>query len=90
MLTVVNDGAVACRLDVGTANRGFLVTSGNDRIWSSADCTKTSPNVATFKPGESVSYSHTGPGSARRPPAARPRAQAPAPARTKWSPTSVT
>ncbi len=59
VLTVTNTGTVACRLDVGTANRSFVVTSGTDRIWSSADCTKTLPNVAVFKAGDSVSYSHT-------------------------------
>ncbi|MDX6256332.1 MAG: hypothetical protein QOJ11_2666 [Frankiales bacterium] len=59
VLTVANVSASACRIDVGTANRGFLVTSGNDRIWSSSDCSKTSPNVATFKPKDTVGYSHT-------------------------------
>ncbi|MDX6211726.1 MAG: hypothetical protein QOF82_813 [Frankiales bacterium] len=59
VLTVSNIGSTACRLDVGTANRGFQVTSGTDRIWSSADCTKTAPNVATFKPKDVVGYAHT-------------------------------
>jgi hypothetical protein len=58
VLSVANVGKAACRIDVGTANRGFVVTSGNDRIWSSSDCSKTSHNVAVFKAGESVSYSH--------------------------------
>jgi hypothetical protein len=59
VLTVTNSGPVACRVDVGTTNRGFLVTSGTDRIWSSTDCTTTSPNVATFKPKDTVAYAHT-------------------------------
>jgi hypothetical protein len=56
VLNVTNAGPAACLVDVGTTNRGFLVTSGTDRIWSSTDCTTTSPNVATFKPKDSVSY----------------------------------
>jgi hypothetical protein len=58
VLTVTNSGAAACLVDVGTTNRGFLVTSGSDRIWSSTDCTKASPNVAAFKPKDTVAYSH--------------------------------
>jgi hypothetical protein len=57
VLTVSNVGKTACRVDVGTANRGFLVTSGADRIWSSLDCNKNSANPVVFKPGETVSYS---------------------------------
>lgn len=56
VLTVSNVGKTACRVDVGTANRGFLVTSGSDRIWSSLDCTKNSANMVVFKPGDTVSY----------------------------------
>jgi hypothetical protein len=56
VLTVSNVGKTACQVDVGTANRGFLVTSGTDRIWSSLDCTKNSANVVTFKPQDTVSY----------------------------------
>jgi hypothetical protein len=59
VLVVTNVGATSCRVDVGTAARGFVVTSGTDRIWSSSDCTKTSPNVATFKSKDAVSYAHT-------------------------------
>jgi|SRR4051794_10055595 hypothetical protein len=57
VLTVSNVSKAACRVDVGTANRGFLVTSGSDRIWSSLDCTKNTPNLVVFKPGETVGYS---------------------------------
>ena len=59
VLTVTNTGPASCLVDVGTTNRGFLVTSGSDRIWSSTDCTKASPNPAVFKPKDSVSYAHT-------------------------------
>jgi hypothetical protein len=56
VLTVSNVGTSSCQVDVGTANRGFLVTSGSDRIWSSLDCAKNSANVQTFKAGATVSY----------------------------------
>jgi len=58
VLVVTNASAAPCRVDVGTAARNFVVTSGSDRIWSSADCTKTAANVSVFKAKESVSYSH--------------------------------
>jgi hypothetical protein len=57
VLTVSNISKTACLVDVGTANRGFVVTSGSDRIWSSLDCTKNSANPVVFKPSDTVSYS---------------------------------
>jgi hypothetical protein len=59
VLTVTNTGPAPCRVDVGTSARGFVVTSGSDRIWSSSDCTKTSPNVQVFAAKQAVSYSHS-------------------------------
>ena len=56
VLTVTNVSATACRVDVGTSARGFVVTSGTDRIWSSTDCTKSSANVAVFQPRRAVGY----------------------------------
>ncbi|BEP14344.1 hypothetical protein acdb102_26550 [Acidothermaceae bacterium B102] len=58
VLTVTNTSAAACRVDVGTVARGFTVTSGSDRIWSSQDCTKNSPNVAVFAAKQAISYTH--------------------------------
>jgi len=58
VMTVTNTSSTPCRVDVGTTARGFLVHSGNDRIWSSSDCTKTSHNVQLFAAKQSVSYSH--------------------------------
>ena len=58
VLTVTNTSAAPCRVDVGTAARGFVVSSGTDRIWSSQDCTKNTPNVAVFAAKQSISYSH--------------------------------
>ncbi|MHA7154503.1 hypothetical protein [Arthrobacter sp. TMN-50] len=37
-LTVTNTGGVACPVNVGTSQMEFLVTSGDDRIFSSLDC----------------------------------------------------
>ena len=37
-LGVTNTGTAACTIDAGEAAREVLVTSGTDRIWSSADC----------------------------------------------------
>ncbi len=37
-LTVTNTGDVDCPVNVGTSQMEFLVTSGDDRIFSSADC----------------------------------------------------
>ncbi|WP_283139205.1 hypothetical protein [Rhizohabitans arisaemae] len=38
ILTVVNTGEQACSMDVGPRAVELLITSGRDRIWSSADC----------------------------------------------------
>ncbi|MHA7273675.1 hypothetical protein ACX80Z_09600 [Arthrobacter sp. TMT4-20] len=37
-LTVTNTGDIPCPVNVGTSQMEFLVTSGEDRIFSSADC----------------------------------------------------
>ncbi len=37
-MTIVNAGSVPCTFDVGTAAQEYVITSGSDRIWSSADC----------------------------------------------------
>ena len=59
VLTVTNTSATPCKVDVGTAARGFVVTSGSDRIWSSQDCAKNEPNIQVFAPKQAVSYSHS-------------------------------
>ncbi len=57
-LEVENVGTTSCTIDVGTANRKFVITSGSDQIWSSSDCSKHEPNVAVFKAKQAVGYSH--------------------------------
>lgn len=37
-VTLTNSGRSACTVDAGPANQALVVTSGADRIWSSADC----------------------------------------------------
>ncbi|HEY3438946.1 MAG TPA: hypothetical protein VGK35_14770 [Actinotalea sp.] len=49
---VTNTGTVACSIDSGEGAREVLVTSGTDRIWSSADCRgETTPNLLLLDPG---------------------------------------
>ncbi|SDI49276.1 hypothetical protein SAMN05421505_15912 [Sinosporangium album] len=38
MLTLVNTGKVMCTTDVGPRSVEIRITSGSDRVWSSADC----------------------------------------------------
>ena len=49
---VANTGSAPCTFDVGQANREIRVTSGNDRVWSSDDCSPGGgAQVATLRPG---------------------------------------
>jgi hypothetical protein len=49
---IANKGSVPCTRDVGQAARQILVTSGNDRIWSSDDCSPGGGSqVVTLQPG---------------------------------------
>jgi hypothetical protein len=43
--TITNVGDVPCTVDAGDANREVLITSGQDRIWSSKDC--ATPDAAS-------------------------------------------
>lgn len=54
-MTIENTGAVACTYDVGTGAQEYLVTSGADRIWSSADCqTDPTENPIVLTPGDEL------------------------------------
>jgi hypothetical protein len=59
-LSVTNTGRVACTRDLGQAARELRLSSGNDRVWSSDDC---SPGGAADKtvlePGAKKSFSVT-------------------------------
>lgn len=37
-VAITNTGEVPCTIDAGDANRELRITSGSDRIWSTADC----------------------------------------------------
>jgi hypothetical protein len=56
-LTVENVGGVECQVDAGALNQQYVITSGEDQIWSSKDCQKDPavPNMITLQPGESRS-----------------------------------
>lgn len=41
-MKITNTSAAPCTIDVGTAAQEYIVTSGDDRIWSSKDC-QTAP-----------------------------------------------
>ncbi len=58
---VANKGAVACTRDVGQAAREIRVFSGNDRVWSSDDCSPGGGSqVVTLNPGAApVTFSVT-------------------------------
>lgn len=42
-VTLTNSGGSACTVDAGLANQALVITSGADRIWSSADCPAEAP-----------------------------------------------
>ncbi|MBG6179061.1 DUF4232 domain-containing protein [Arthrobacter sp. CAN_A1] len=59
-LTVTNTGDVACPVNVGTSQMEFLVTSGEDRIFSSVDCQEGAEDLTReIQPGESEEANFT-------------------------------
>ncbi len=54
-VTITNTGTSPCTVDAGDAAREVLVTSGEDRIWSSLDCTPADAptRVLLLPPGSS-------------------------------------
>ncbi len=59
-LAVTNTGPVACTRDVGQAARELRVRSGNDRIWSSDDCSPGGRAAVTMlQPGQRLTFSVT-------------------------------
>lgn len=51
-MSITNIGAAPCTFDVGTSAQEYIITSGNDRIWSSKDCqTGASANPVILAPG---------------------------------------
>ncbi|WP_051442253.1 hypothetical protein, partial [Arthrobacter sp. H14] len=53
-LTVSNEGQTECSVNQGTSEMEFLITSGEDRIFSSADCqVDSTDNYQTLEAGQS-------------------------------------
>ena len=53
-LKVTNGNKVPCKVNIGTSQMEFLVTSGSDRIFSSTDCQADATDlVKTIAPGQS-------------------------------------
>lgn len=51
--TIENTGVAACEYNAGSSQQEFIITSGDDLIWSSADCQKKPEDeVVTLQPGE--------------------------------------
>jgi hypothetical protein len=54
-MSITNSGAKACSLDVGTKAQDYVITSGADPIWNSADCqSDAASNVQTLQPGKTL------------------------------------
>jgi hypothetical protein len=53
-LIVTNTGPGSCTRDMSTAQRGFVVTTGGVRAWSSTDCVATTAQVQTLEPKKPV------------------------------------
>ncbi|MFS0734178.1 hypothetical protein ABC304_02070 [Microbacterium sp. 1P10UB] len=55
-ITLTNNSAVGCTMNVGTTTQKFTVKSGEDVWWRSTDCqTEPSDMVVLIAPGQSVS-----------------------------------
>lgn len=50
-VTIVHTGVNPCTIDAGLVSREVLVTSGSDRIWSSADCDTAGSRLLLLAPG---------------------------------------
>lgn len=60
VLTVKNTSETDCKLNVGTSQQEFLVMSGSDRIFSTADCAENGEDVILeFKAGQEESARFT-------------------------------
>jgi hypothetical protein len=59
-MTITNNGASACTIDVGTDAQVYAITSGTDQIWSSADCqTNKTALKQVLQPGTAKALSTT-------------------------------
>jgi len=59
-MTIANNGASACTIDVGTDAQVYTITSGSDQIWSSTDCqTDKTALKQVLEPGVAKALSTT-------------------------------
>jgi hypothetical protein len=59
-MTIANNGASACTIDVGTDAQSYTITSGSDTIWSSTDCqTDKAALKQVLEPGVAKALSTT-------------------------------
>lgn len=55
-ITLSNNGAAPCLINVGTATQSFVITSGSDTWWRSTDCqSESSDQVVQLAAGQTVS-----------------------------------
>ncbi len=67
-LSIGNNTAVSCILDLKSSTFGLKVTSGTDRIWSTADCPKLVPvKKTTLKAGKAYEFTIEWPGQRSQP-----------------------
>ena len=58
MFSVTNTGTQPCRLNVGTSQQVFTITSGSDQYWTSTDCQKDPADAEVdLEPGKTVTSS---------------------------------
>lgn len=55
-LTLLNTGTTACTMQAGSDVQSYVIVSGSDPIWASADCQEPGvPAEVTLEPGEPLS-----------------------------------
>ncbi|GAA1336458.1 hypothetical protein GCM10009611_01580 [Arthrobacter roseus] len=60
ILSVTNNGDKPCQINVGTSQMEFIVTSGDDRVFSSRDCqAEASDLMKTIEPGQTEKANFT-------------------------------
>ena len=58
-LAVKTTGAAPCTRDLGPSGLGVVITSGQDRIWASQDCSTQAADVRVLTPGTPVTLEMT-------------------------------
>ena len=58
-LAVGTSGTAPCTRELGPAGLGVVITSGQDRIWGSQDCSSAPTDVRVLTPGTPVTLEMT-------------------------------